>query len=175
LSAPAVGEGVYVLLPGTQEIQEVRANVLAGLTDAQKNQIVTKAFLRSKSSDNAPERREAFTACSALLLFQGDSVIVEKREQLVLVLFQALLELRRCLTLQVAFGYLLIEPLHRRKVLLQKAAFQAVSIDSFHHGLEQNGKGLRKLFQFFIIGVLQDIVVHVPYQVNQAFLLRTLD
>jgi hypothetical protein len=71
MSTLTVGEGVDVLLPGTQETQKVRANILAGLTDTQENQIVTKAFVRNNSSDNATERRNRFTACSAVLLFHG--------------------------------------------------------------------------------------------------------
>src|SRR5205085_636263 len=59
--------------------------------------------------------------------------------------------------------------------LLQKTAFQAVSINSFDHGLEQDGKVQRELFHFFVERVLQYIVVQVSYQVNQAFLLRALN
>jgi hypothetical protein len=93
-----------ILLPGTQETQKVSANVLAGLTDTQENQIVTKAFLRSNSSDNVPERRKRFYRMLGIVVVPRDSIKFEKREQLALILFQALLKLRRCLTLQVAFG-----------------------------------------------------------------------
>ena len=110
-----------------------------------------------------------------IVVVPRDPVIVEKSEQLVSVLLQACLDFHRFLTLQVAFRDLPIESLGRREVLRQKAAFQAVSINCFHHGLEQDRKVPRDLSQFFVERVLQNIVVQVPYQVNQAFLLRTLN
>src|SRR5262249_31487879 len=175
LSAPAVGEGVDVFLARTKEIQKVYTNVFAGWTVAQKNQIVAEAFFRSDSSDDLPERREGFDRMLGIVVVPWDSVIGENREQLVSVPFQTLLDLHRSLTLQVAFGEFPIESLHRREILLQKSAFQAVPIHSIDHGLGQDGKSHRQLFQFFVVRVLQDIVVQVPYQMDQACLLRTLD
>ena|SRR5437660_1763648 len=135
-SAPTVGEVVDVLLARTQEIKKVHAHVPAGLTEAQKNQMVAEAFFRTNSSDHVPERSERFDRMLRIVVVPRDPVIAEKREQLVSVLFQTLLDLHRGLTLQVAFGDSPVEFLYRREVLLQETAFQPVPVDTLDHGLE---------------------------------------
>src|SRR5215831_5364074 len=98
-ACPAVGEGVDVLLARTQKTQKVHANVLTGLTDAQENQILTEAFFRSNSSNDAPKRGEWFDGMLCIVVVPRDTVIFEKGEQLVSVLLQARLDFCRSLTL----------------------------------------------------------------------------
>ena len=49
LSTPAVGERVDVLLARTQEVKKVHAHILAGLTKAQKNQVVAEAAVENRN------------------------------------------------------------------------------------------------------------------------------
>jgi len=55
-----------------------------------------------------------------------DFIIAEKREQLVSVLFQTLLNFRCSVTLPVAFADLAIESLHKRQVLLFLFVFKEI-------------------------------------------------
>jgi hypothetical protein len=102
--------------------------------------MVAEALFCTKSSDYVPERSKRFDRMLRVVVVPRDPVIAEKREQLVSILFQTLLDLHRCLTVQVAFGDPAVKLLHRREVLLQETALEAVPIDSFDHGLEQDRK-----------------------------------
>jgi hypothetical protein len=62
--------------PERKEIQKVHTNVLAGLTDAQENQIVAEASFCSNSSDDVPELGEGFDRMLGIVVVPRNSVIV---------------------------------------------------------------------------------------------------
>lgn len=80
--------------------------------------MVAEAFFCTESCDHAPERSEGFDRMLRVVVVPRDPVIAEKCEQLVSILFQTLLDLYRCLTLQVPFEDSPIKLLYRREVLL---------------------------------------------------------
>jgi hypothetical protein len=172
---PAFREGVNVLLARTEEIQKVHAHVFAGLADAQHDQVVAKTFFGSDSPDNAPERSKGFDGVLCVIVVPRHAIETQKREQLVSVLLQPILELQSCLALHACIVNLPIEPIHGDHVFSQKTALETVAIHSFHHRPEQANERQHEAFHLLVVGMLQHIVVQVPYQVDQALLLRALD
>src|SRR6266852_7999540 len=81
--APTLCEGVNVLFPRPEEIEEIQAHVFAGFADAQEDKVVADTFFRSDSLDDLPERGQGFDGVlKALLLFHGTPSKIRKVKSL---------------------------------------------------------------------------------------------
>jgi hypothetical protein len=60
-------------------------------------------------------------------------------------------------------------------VFAEMICLQTEPIDCFDHGLEQKRESASQFFHLRIKWVLQDIIIDVSHQMNQTFLLYTLN
>jgi hypothetical protein len=86
------------------------------------------------------------------------TVEYQKGKELVAILLQPFLDCYCYFALQRYVRGMPIESIDSRQMLPQKAGFEAVSINGFHHWLEQDRKGQCEPLQFFVVGVLQHVV-----------------
>ena len=110
-----------------------------------------------------------------VVVVPGDTVVFQERKQSVSVFLKSLLALGRGLALKFKFGKVFEKPIDRPQVLFQEVAFQAVPINAFHHRLHQCCESLREQLEFFVIWVLQDLVVQISNEMDQTLLLGALD
>jgi hypothetical protein len=57
-------------------------------------------------------------------------------------------------------------------VLVEKLPLQAPTVDSLHDAPQELSKTCRHLLEFFVIWIVQNGLIDVPHQMEQAFLLR---
>src|SRR6267378_6883063 len=152
-------EGVNVPFSRSEEIEEVQPHVFAGFADAQEDKVVANTFFRGDSLDDLPERGEGFDGVRSVVVVPWYTVEDQKGKELVAILLQPFLDLYCYFALQGYVRDMPIESIDSRQMLPQEAAFEAVSINSFHYWLEQDRKGKCEPPQFFVVGVLQQVVV----------------
>jgi hypothetical protein len=73
--APALREGVNVLLTRPEEIQKVHAHVFAGLADAEEDQVVAQSLFRSHSIDYMPKHCEGFDRVLRVVVVPRHAVV----------------------------------------------------------------------------------------------------
>jgi hypothetical protein len=150
---------VNVLFSRPEKIEEIQAHVFASFANAQKDKVVADAFFRSDSVDDLPERSEGFDGVLSVVIVPRYAIEVQKCKELVAIPLQPFLDLDCYFALQGYVRDLPIESIDSRQMLPQKAALEAISINGFHHWLEQDRKGQCEPLQFFVVGVLQHVVV----------------
>ena len=81
MPAPTLREGVNVLFPRPEEIEEVQAHVFAGFADAQEDKVVADTFFRSDSLDDLPERGERFDGVLSVVVVPWYTVEDQKGKE----------------------------------------------------------------------------------------------
>ena len=69
--------------------------VLAGLADAQQDQVLLDAFLRGHTPEDVAQHSECFDRVLGVVVVPWYPVVAEKREQFVPILLKTILELER--------------------------------------------------------------------------------
>ena len=85
----AYGERVDVFFAGAEKVQKVQAGVFACLTGAQEDEIFFNPSGRRETLDGPAEPGKGFDCMFGVVVIPGDSVVVEKCEELVAVFIQS--------------------------------------------------------------------------------------
>jgi len=56
-------------------------------------------------------------------------------------------------------------------MFLEKSSLKTVLVYRFDYGPQQDAEDLRNALELFIVRIVQEVLVHVSHQMNQAFLL----
>ena len=146
--------------PRPDEIEEVHTHVFTGFADAQQDKIVADAFLRSDPPDDVSKGCEGLDGMLGIVIVPRYSVEPQERKELIAILLQPLFELflpprsARARARSAGRNRSTAERCRRKK-----AAFESESINGFHHGLHQNRESQSKPPQFFVVRVLQRVIV----------------
>src|ERR1035441_10041735 len=107
-----------------------------------------------------------------IVVVPGDSIVVQKREKLIAIPLEAIFTFQRRLALPIRFLKFAIKAFHTGQMFLQKVFFETVSVNGLNHWSQQNSKSRYNFFELVIEGIIQNLVVQVPHQMDEAALLR---
>src|ERR1043165_3347429 len=99
--------------------------------------------------------------------------MLKERKKLVPVLLEAFFAFYRNLALEISSPDLPIEALDGSEVLPQEMLLQSAAVNRLDHRPQDFCKSSYDLLHILIEGPIQNQVVQVPHQVNEALLLRT--
>ena len=158
-----------VLILAPQEVEEVNALVLAGLVDAQNDQIVAKGGFGEPPISELPVLGEALDGVLGVVVVPRDTVVIEEGEQLPPVLLKPLSVPLCDLGPSLARTYLVEERLRLRPVLVQVPLLQAVPVYGFDDLPEQGRKALRQRPELLVVGVLEQGAVAPIWRIMRLF------
>ena len=94
-------EGVDILLTRAEEIEKVQTSVFAGLAHAEEHEIFLDSFLGRCTSNDLAQRREGFNCMLRVIVVPRHSIVAQKGEEFVTVLFKAFFAFQSGFTLVV--------------------------------------------------------------------------
>ena len=110
-----------------------------------------------------------------IVVVPRNSIEVQESEKGISILLEALLALQGCVAMVVPFHDLSVEPFNINLVLSQEVALQSLSVNCIHNALQKATKTGYDKPHLFVVRVSHECVIKVAHQVDEAFLLRTLD
>src|SRR4051812_37235325 len=106
-----------------------------------------------------------------IVVIPRDAVVIEEGEQAGLVFLNPLLILPRRLRSVIRRIYHVIESLDILLMFPQMATLEAEPVDRFDDRLEDGNERLSQSFQFLVKGAVEQVIVDIPHEVDEAFLL----
>ena len=134
-----------------------------------------KTFFCRRPLDHATKRGKCLHGMLCIVVVPWDVVEIQEREHRVTILLQAIDELARGFARAEPVGETLVKPIHGNPMLSEKTFLEAAPVHRLHHRLHQAGEIPDEPLEQLIIRLLQQFVVQISDEMNQAFLLGTFD
>ena len=135
VSTAKLRECVNVLLTGAEEIEEVDPFEFAGFTDAEQDQILFDSLFGREALEVPSQKGKGFDRMFRVIVVPRYAVVVQKREEGVSILFQALLVSQGGLALAISARETLEKAIHVGLVSTQESRLQSKPINCLDHRL----------------------------------------
>jgi hypothetical protein len=110
-----------------------------------------------------------------IVVVPRDVVMVQEREKLVSILLESTFAFYRWFALAIKLGQLTVKAINVAAMLPEIMATQSSTINCLHNWLQQTRKVSHNEFQLLIVRMLENIIVQVSHQVDEALLLVAVE
>src|SRR5882762_7263850 len=102
-----------------------------------------------------------------IVVVPRDSIVTQKRKKLVAIPLEAIFTLQCRVTLTIGSFKFVIKAFHIGQMFLQKVLLEPILVNGLDNLFQQNSESRYNLFQLIVEGIVQNLVVQVPHQMDE--------